>query len=602
MARYHRSLASGALPEFSSQLRYQRKKSWLDVAVPSLLKGENPEALCKSWSDRADELLKEAFDHCFSGEIALFALGKLGARELNLSSDVDLLIIAKEERPEDLPALRKFQKLLSEVTPESFVFRVDFDLRPGGRMGPLIPTVDHFVDYYGNYGETWERMAFVRLRAIAGSDQVQKKVLDFSARFSFRKHLDYSLFEELKLMRRKIHAEHWKRSEGDSYDLKLGVGGIRDVELFFHALQVIHGGKDASLRTASTSQAAHLLSEKQLLPKEDATFLVQHYWDLRALENFVQAKEDHQTHQISKNEPHLPMDLQKKLDGLDSDLKRTDAIVATLLGEAPKAPSNQDIRVLFEEQKLEEHLQEILAIPLLSRHKERDEQTRRSFLQKFLKVAKEQNADVTLALDQLKDFLKAVRAKSTFFDLLLREEHLLREIAWLFGHSRYLGRLLCFRPELLDSFIFRNQDLKTEDLEVLLEGLAEKKLLNEIIEGSRFLKTHDVPSMTQALTESADSIVIALMEALKKEYPSEASILALGKWGAEETGFRSDLDMIFVHPGNPQETDLRFAKRVISRLTDSHRGGSIYPVDLRLRPSGKAGPLVISWAELQDYL
>ncbi len=602
VARYHRSLASGALPDFPSLLRYKKKKYWLEIAVPSLVDGADPEGLCKAWSDHADEILKETFDQCFSGEIALFALGKLGAGELNLSSDVDLLIIAKEERPEDLSALRKFQKILSEVTPEGFVFRVDFDLRPGGRMGPLIPTVDHFVDYYGNYGETWERMAFVRLRAVAGSPAVRESVLEFSTRFSFRKHLDYTLFEELKLMRRKIHAEHWKRGEGNAYDLKLGVGGIRDVELFFHALQVIHGGKDASLRSASTSAAAKLLSSKKLLPPEDADFLVRHYWDLRALENFVQAKEDHQTHRISKDEPHLPALLKKKLDGLEEDLKRTDAIVATLLGEAPRAPSDRDIRALFEEQKLQEHLQEILAIPLLSRHKERDERTRRAFLQKFLQVAQEQNADASLALDQLKDFLKAVRAKSTFFNLLLREERLLREIAWLFGHSRYLGRLLCFRPELLDSFVFRNQDLKTRDLEILLEALAEKKLLNEIIEGSRFLKTHDVPSMTQALTESADSIVVALTNALRKDHPSEASVLALGKWGAEETGFRSDLDLVFVHPEAPQEADLRFAKRVISRLTDPHRGGSIYPVDVRLRPSGKAGPLVIAWADLRDYL
>lgn len=588
----------------ASRLRYERKQEWLEIAIPSLLGESHPQNLCRRWSDFADRTLSEAFRLCFTTEqVALFALGKLGSHELNLSSDVDLLIVAKDERSTDLSGLRKFQKLLAELSSDGFVFRVDFDLRPGGRMGPLLPTVDQLIDYYGNYGETWERMAFVRLRPLAGAPSIQQEVLSFVERFSFRKHLDFTLFEELKLLRRKIHAESWRPDQDDQYDLKRGLGGIRDVELFFHALQVIHGGKDSDLRVRGTSQAAQCLAGKGLLPKEDADFLIAHYWNLRSLENFVQALDDQQTHQLCLSQPpEFPPALQDAFINLPKDRQRTDAIVSSLLGTVPPAPSAQEIQTRFADPLLQEHLSEILSIPMLSRNKERDEQTRRAFLERFLQVLEEQNADLVMALDQLRDFLKAVRAKSSFFNLFLRENDLLKEIAWLFGHSRYLGRLLCFRPELLDSFVFRRQDLESKDLESLLEDLTEKRLLSEIIEGSHFLKTLDLARANQALTMTADEIINTLCLSLKKDHPSDVILLALGKWGAQEMGFRSDLDLVFVHPKDPQEADLKFAKRLISRLTDPHRGGNIYPIDLRLRPSGKAGPLVISWTDLQDYL
>ncbi len=176
---------------------------------------------------------KKLFDFCFADQkVALFALGKLGCLELNLSSDVDVLLVAENEAAVSLPRLRKFQKLLTERTFSGFVFRVDFDLRPGGKQGPLIPTLDQFKDYYGNYGETWERLAFVRLRPLCGDDFIKKEVMAFARKFSFRRHLDFTLLEDLKNLRTKIQGHYWARTQHHVVDLKLGVGGIRDVELF----------------------------------------------------------------------------------------------------------------------------------------------------------------------------------------------------------------------------------------------------------------------------------------------------------------------------------------------------------------------------------
>ncbi|WP_374076825.1 glutamine-synthetase adenylyltransferase [Bdellovibrio bacteriovorus] len=552
----------------------------------------------------SDELLKKAFDYCFAQEkVALFSLGKLGSQELNLSSDVDILLVAENEEAISLSHLRKFQKILTERTFQGFVFRVDFDLRPGGKQGPLIPTIDQFKDYYGNYGETWERLAFVRLRPICGDMKVQNEVMAFAKKFSFRKHLDFTLLEDLKTLRSKIQGHYWARTQDDVIDLKLGIGGIRDVELFAHALQVIHGGRDTSLQVRGTTEALELIERKQLLPSEEARFLCKHYWNLRGLENYVQALNDEQTHLLTITETHPPF-IATAVQSLRSEMKRCDQIVKSLLGEAPQEVSLKEEleKVGLPESDLEDLWQEILGQEVLSRNKGRDELARKAFLAAFLETLQEQKGDIRRGLLLLKDFIHGTRAKASFFAMLLREKELLQELAWLFGHSPYLSRILCNRPELLDSFVYRAQDKPSEDLGTLLEELAEKRLLSEVINGSEFLEDKNLPTLLQNLSSTADTIVENLLVALKKEYPSQMQVLALGKWGGKELGFRSDLDFIFVVPDEPTENDFKVAKRFITRLTEPHRGGNIYSIDMRLRPSGKAGPLVIPQADLNSYL
>lgn len=588
----------------SEQLRTERNETWSRCALAARQNSEDPKNICLTWSHTADSLLEKAFSACFSSEkIALFALGKLGSSELNLSSDVDLVLVSEEDSVSALSALRKFQKILGEHTAHGFVFRLDFDLRPGGKQGPLIPTLEQFRDYYGNYGETWERLAFVRLRPLCGNKNVISEVMTFAKKFSFRRHLDFTLLEDLKTLRTKIQNHYWERSQNNIIDLKLGVGGIRDVELFTHALQVVHGGKDPSLQIKGTTQALELLAQRGLLPQEEATFLQVHYWNLRRLENYVQALHDQQTHLLKTDEDH-PDFVGVAIKDLSAEMKRCDHIVKSLLGEAPKDISLEEElkKVGLPQEDLQDLWNEILGQEVLSRNRHRDEISRKAFLQEFLQTLKDQGGDIHRALLLLKDFIHGTRAKATFFALLLREKDLMKKLAWLFGHSSYLSRILCNRPELLDSFVYRSQDKPSEDMGTLLEELAEKKLLSELISGSQFLENKELTPLLQNLTSAADTIAITLLHALKKEYPSSLKILALGKWGGEELGFRSDLDFIFVTPGEPEDNDFKVAKRFIGRLTESHRGGNIFSVDMRLRPSGKAGPLVMPLADLQNYL
>lgn len=586
------------------QLRVRRNEIWSRYASAARDNSLPPDQICHEWSVATDSLLQSAFEHCFHGQkTALFALGKLGSRELNLSSDVDLLIITEEATPCALSGLRRFQKLLADRTALGFVFRVDFDLRPGGRQGPLTPNLEQFRDYYGNYGETWERLAFVRLRAVAGDQALQSEVLAFAHKFSFRKHLDFTLLEDLKTLRSKIHDHYRRRTQDQVIDLKLGLGGIRDVELFTHALQVIHGGRDEALRIGDTTMALKLLCERKCLPEKESTFLRNHYWNLRRLENYVQALNDEQTHLLRLNEPH-PEFVTDAISHLLRDMHQCDTIVKTLLGEAPQEHSTEDVlkNSGLNDEDLSGLWQEILGREVLSRNKGRDELARRAFLTEFLETLQEQKGDLRKGLLHLKDFISNTRAKASFFSLLLREKDLLKRLAWLFGHSPYLSRILCNRPELLDSFVYRSQDRHSEDLGALLEELAEKKLLSEIINGSEFLEDRNLRRLLENLTSTADEVALTLLQTLNQDFSSSLRILALGKWGGREMGFRSDLDFIFVLDDEPHEKDFKLARRFITRMTESHRGGNIYSIDMRLRPTGKAGPLIIRERDLQEYL
>lgn len=580
-------------------LHKTRIEAWMAAALGTVLNSETPERICAFWSETAQGLLRETFTECFKdAPVALFALGKLGSSELNLSSDVDILIVTQEEAPEHLKALRRFQKILSEKTPLGFLFRVDFDLRPGGRQGPLLPTLDQFIDYYGNYGETWERLAFVRLLNLAGSAEVVSHALAFAKKFTYRRHLDYTLLDDLKTLRGKIRQHHAPGDKDRVWDLKMGRGGIRDVELFTHALQVVHGGKDSRLQVNSTGKALEILASTRVLPVEDADFLKSHYWRLRQLENFVQARNDEQTHLLDKALALPPWALEIT-SHLEEDFEHCDGIVKTLLGSAPeKLPST----LPFQSPGLKEVWNEILQIEVLSRNKERDEHARRQFLHEFHHTLLKQQGDVAKALQHLKEFIKSTRAKASFFTLLVRNKNLMDEIAWLFGHSPYLSQILSSRPELIDSYVYRSQELSKGDLALLLEQLVEKRLLGELINGSHFLEDRNVEVLQNNLSTTADEIALTLLTELKKEFPSSLDILCLGKWGGRELGFRSDLDFIFVSPQEPQDNDSKLARRFINRLTESRRGGSIYAIDMRLRPSGKAGPFVISESQLLEYL
>jgi glutamate-ammonia-ligase adenylyltransferase len=575
------------LPKLNKDpLFHIRHKAWLECSLGTLTNKVSAKDVCSHWSQTADQVITEVFKKFGdASNIAAFALGKLGAQELNLSSDVDLLFVCKEYSAEAVKQVREIQNYLSLATENGFLFRCDLDLRPGGKTGALVPTLEQVIDYYGNYGETWERIALVRCRYICGSTEIRDELEPFLKRFVFRRHLDFSLFDDLKGLREKIQKA--VKTDAESLHLKLAPGGIRDIELFTNALQVIHGGKNPQLQTTNTDLSFEKIKAEKILPSGEAEFFQTLYWRLRFLENYVQAQGDQQTHSIKRSGPHPPF-IEKLLTNIDSDLEKSSKIVGSLLGNLENSPSVE----------LNEDFQQILEIPLLSRNKERDQKTREIFVTHFSQALEKTSGDKSLAISLLKEFVTSVRAKSGLFNLLAREPKIAEDLAWLFGYSPYLAKIMCQRPELLDSFIYRSQVLQRDEVDILLEQLLEKRLLGEIIQGTEFLKKKEILPLLANLSSVADEIVTELLNVVN----SDLRVLALGKWGGREIGFRSDLDFVFVSTDEPEEHHFKTARRIISRLTETHKGGSLFSIDMRLKPSGKAGPIIVKEESLIDYI
>ncbi len=595
-----------------SFLRYRRQSLWCESVANVMLNKVKSEGICDQWSASAVAILREGADFLEQEkdvDFAIFALGKLGAQELNLSSDVDLLFVGSSVDKSPTKFLRQFQRLFTEITHEGFCFRVDLDLRPGGTQGPIVPTVSQLEDYYMNYGETWERLAFTRLLPIWGCQEITNQVVTFFSKFAFRKHLDFTLFSDLLSLRQKIHSHYWSQDRS-KFDLKHGLGGIRDTELFAHALQVIHGGKDPQIRSRSTSKAFDFYRDKKILPGNDAVFLKDHYWNLRCLENFIQAVNDEQIYEISWNvtSPTFIKDALKRLPG---QLHACDQLVGGLIGQVdpgtksvPAGDANQRIWLKscgIPETTIDEFWPELITKEAQSYHKERDEEVRLQFLYAFVTALKT-SVDPDLGFKSLLDFIRSVKAKATFFTLLCRQPLLIEELALLFSTSPLLAKTICQRPELLDSFVYRATESSAATQEEFLENLVERKLLNQILAGTDFLKSLDVSQLVKSVSLTADQICQDLLANLKDEYPSTLSVVAMGKWGGEELGILSDLDLVLVTDGLPTQDDHKVARRFSSRLSEAHRGGNIYNIDLRLRPGGSQSLIISPQSQVKEFL
>jgi glutamate-ammonia-ligase adenylyltransferase len=422
--------------------------------------------------------------------------------------------------------------------------------------------------------------------------------------------LDFTLLDDLKQVRARIHQEGFESRFGEIH-LKLERGGIRDIELFVNALQVLHGGKVAKLQTTSTEHAFSQIRALEILPETEVELLQSSYWRFRQWENLTQAVNDRQTHYIhwpcEWNENGWPDQLE-----VSDQMAKVDALVATLLGSADAASEDlpaaadqaQWLRSLgFSELSIQEVWPKVMAASALSQKTDRDERARRRFLFRMVGELSKSPNDKDLGLTLLQDFIRSIRVKAAFFSLLNREPRLIQDLARLFSFSPYLGSLFTARPELIDNFVLNIDEPFSSDFETMLDEMAGRKFLSEVMASMRFLADMQIPQMADALTHTADHITIHLLDRLVQDFGAQTmDLLALGKWGGRELGLKSDLDFIFVCDQPPGEKEQKVAKRFISRLTDPHRGGSLYEIDLRLRPSGKAGPILTTREKLREYL
>jgi glutamate-ammonia-ligase adenylyltransferase len=607
----------------------------------------------------------------------VLGMGKLGGTELNFSSDVDLLYVydrdGRTQGPQAIDHFAFYARLAEEVTraigATPFVFRVDLDLRPEGRSGPIVNSLRALELYYEAQGAPWERFALLKALPIAGDLAVGEDGLRRLGPFVWRKYLDLGAVEEMRALKARAEREAGRRGK---QDLKLGPGGIREVEFFVQALQLLHGGKDRNLRARATLPALERLLFAGLISSRDRDELAEAYVFLRRLEHRLQMVAERQTHALPDDPAErarlarragYPGTRDEASQALDRDLQlhrgRVEARFRDLLrvagGGAPEADPNATLAA-DPQAEPDERLQALRALGFLDAEASAAELVRLArrretpfspaappdLQQLAPRLLQEAAAapDPDQALRHLADLFGQLSNPRAISELLLGSPRTARLLFSLFGSSDFLSRSLLRHPELIDQLVHRGSAplvRAPEELRAELRGRLTSDTEHDLTELRRFrleellrIGVHDVAGaldadlVPQQLSDVAEACVaacldLAIAEVQRRDgvarHPdgSAASlvVIGLGKLGGRELGYHSDLDLLFLYSG-PGETDgarrasnhehfARVAQRLISHLTLPLREGSLYRIDTRLRPSGSAGPLVVSFDALATY-
>ena len=656
----------------ATTLRRQRHALALAVALGDL-SGELPleavTAHLSAFADRAlDEALKAAMLERTPDEeprgIAVLALGKLGSRELNYSSDVDLLLLFDQatmpRRPRDdageaaVRIGRRFMELMQQRTHDGYVQRVDLRLRPSPEVTPIVLPVDAAISYYESQALPWERAAFIRARACSGDLDLGNRFLAEIQPFIWRRALDFGAIEEIRDISLRIR-DHYAQGQGfgPGFDLKRGRGGIREAEFFTQVQQLIHGGREPSLRAPATLDALAALQSADMLAPGVATGIGDAYRALRTAEHRVQMIDDRQDHRLPVDPAAL--DAVANLDGhadgaalLDFLRPHVDFVGAQfdgLVTDRGGRLSNDPDILRSEVEALgfpdpEEAARRVADWRTAKARSLRSQPARHAFeamLPTLLKAIAA-GPDPGHALNRFSDIVERLSSGVNFFRLLEARPRLAELLALILTHAPVLADQLALRPTLLDGLIDESSFAPPPDAETLTErfrraiaGLPLDQALDQVRRlvgerrfalGVQLIAAHRDPIViTAGYSDLAEASVIALAEATTREFEAsngrvpggELVILALGRFGGRALTHASDLDLIMLFdapegavsdgPRSIPATDYfnRLAARIISSLNVQTGAGPLYDVDTRLRPQGAQGMLAVSLAAFDRY-
>ena len=612
-------------------LRRWKNKEMTRIALRELANAASLEETTAELSQLAEICVREVFVHWNTklressgspaADLAILALGKLGGRELNHSSDVDLIFLYSEEGElsSRLSYHQWFNRLAEKVLetfstrdPEGALFRIDLRLRPEGSAGPLVRSLESMENYYAGFGETWERIALIKARRIAGSRELAYEFLRQHQPFIYPRSPTPDLLDEIANIKRRIEREAAGKNKVD-WDVKLGRGGIREIEFVVQTLQFIHGGRHAFLQETSTLSALQALARFELIPRADVVDLDRAYRFLRRVEHRLQIEAEQQTHSVPR-EPIALKRLARTL-GFDSANEFTAALKKTMQNvrsifdqvilSVPTEGIIPDLQ-LFKDQKsaarsIADLLKPTSASHVAPRTKQIFRKLRPALLDQMAKTA-----DPDAVLNQFVRFVEAYGLRGLFFELLATNPTLLELVIKTFDGSRFAGDLLIRRPQLLEEITrdksFNQPRSIAEHFERLesfgssatnldpIRAYRQRQLLRIVM--------RDVLGVAKAsiifgeLSELAEACLTFTNKLLGGE---NVTIVALGKFGGGELGYGADLDLLFV--GH----DTRSAQNLVAAMTQPSAEGMIASLDTRLRPDGEKGPLVAPLAAYESY-
>jgi [glutamine synthetase] adenylyltransferase / [glutamine synthetase]-adenylyl-L-tyrosine phosphorylase len=659
--------ATRRLAEFKS-------RSFLTIAIADLLGRWTVSDTVSAMSRLADDCIRAALMIAAmslgetarqAGEFCVIAMGKLGAEELNLSSDIDLMYVFNgPDAAQHQDAARRLGEALTGILAGN-CFRVDMRLRPGGRNSPLVISLEGALRFYETLGQTWERAALLRARPVGGALELGNRLISELRRFIYRSYLDFDTLRQLREMKRRIEAES-RSPDSLSRDVKLGYGGIRELEFIVQALTLIYGGRDPRLRTAQTLAALNRLGAYGYMRPQRAADLAAAYFFLRNVEHKLQVASGLQTHRL----PASPRELQvlaarlgfgKEPDaatvfsdaltahrnlvaglfremlagGEDGPLPPASAAAESAWREAldrhASSPSLQRLGFAHPEQSannLELLVRGPEHLPMPQRRHELLEALGPRLLDEIGALA-----DPDLALLNLASFISAVGARTSFLALLEQHPATRRMLLGLFAASSYLSTLFIRHPDMLDTLVRSDTarlrrpraELELElgelltaasDFESCLDALRafghQEFLRIAIADLAGNLKLDGVQAELTNLAEALlrQGLALAVREVGNRHIiPPELKlcIIGMGRLGAAEMSYNSDLDLIFVYdlPGEIAAAGHEIASRIMQKLIlvleARTREGYAYKLDLRLRPSGNSGPLVTSLEGFRMY-
>ncbi len=592
--------------------------------------------------------------------LMVVGMGKLGGRELNVSSDIDLIFVYPEDGQTAGPRRidnheffvrlgRRLIQLLNAATADGFVFRVDMRLRPYGESGPLAVSLAMLEQYFYTQAREWERYAWIKGRALTGEriDELEQ----LRRPFVFRRYLDFGAFGAMRALHTQIRQEVARRDRAD--DIKLGPGGIREVEFIAQVFQLIRGGREPALQTRPTRQVLRLLGSHQLLPPETARLLDAAYVWLRKLEHRLQYLDDAQTQKLPASEEDRRKlaqamgyegwdDLSERLEGLR---RRVGEQFEQVFGAPQEDQSAHPLAGLWRQPaqiaaaRLSELgyrdgmavLSRITALVSAPRYKALPASSQaalEALLPPMLEVAAGlPNPDETL--NRMLDLLEAVSGRAPYLKLLQEYPQTLAQVARIASASPWAAQYLRSRPHLLDElldprvlYVEPDREAARAELTGRLKELAgdvERQMdeLRHFKQSVTFrLLAQDlagrltIERLSDHLADLADLLVEATLKLVweslagrHRDSPAFA-VIAYGKLGGRELGYASDLDLVFLHDDPHPEAQViyaRLAKRLITWLSTHTAAGVLYDTDVRLRPDGAAGLLVASLDAFAEY-
>ena len=633
-------------------LRRYKAQEILRIGLQDLVGRQNVVGITEELSNLADVILGTAYELCRSelvrrhgapqlaGEagrdrecpFVILGMGKLGGRELNFSSDIDLIFVYEEDgqtagvesssagRLSNQEFFRKLGEMLvrgvSEASPDGHLYRVDLRLRPEGRSGAIAASLRSCELYYESWGQTWERQALIKARPVAGSLALGESFLRMVAPFVYRQSLDLTALDEIRAMKDRINLSVAQDARARR-NVKLGYGGIREIEFLVQGIQLVHGGKNPWVREPNTLRALHRLAGQRVLADPDYEALVRAYTFLRRLEHRLQIIHDRQTHTLP-DDPQEIQSLGRRMGyhtpehpdagaALLADYARHTRAVRELYDSFLRAarpatdgavePPSDELGLFFTSDLPADAIRPRLAAvgfedverALRKLQVMREGHSFARYTPEIRRALGEiappllrslaEVPDPDLALTTFERFIAGVAARTTFMRLLAENPGLVTLLVRLFGTSEFLSATLLRQPELLDAFLapepttrhgresvereLRRAVDAAEAGSARLDALRRVKKAEELRIGlADVLGRAEVTEVHRALTCVAEACLDVALRMAEDDLgarfgrpdPAGASIVGMGKLGGVELGYGSDLDLLFVYRDDGQTT------------------------------------------------